>query len=213
MKKNDLMFELLESYNDSEDIGPNLWFFIYYLKSKKHKIVYKPIIQILDHSDEWLSFIDFAIINEKVSKNYYLIHSDHNTKDSDKPVIIAKYNKLPNNLIIKKKILSILKKKRFPDIKMVCNMVYLNENFRWNVNELVKFFKPFHKYRLKIYKQVENDEDRPPYQYFSIWLKYLKEEVMKKEPSDFPKYTKVRRCITPEGEIVKNQLNPNKDFN
>ena len=46
MKKNDLMFELLESYNDSEDIGPNLWFFIYYLKSKKHKIVYKPIIQI-----------------------------------------------------------------------------------------------------------------------------------------------------------------------
>ncbi len=36
---------------------------------------------------------------------------------------------------------------------------------------------------------------------------------MKKEPSDYPKYTKVRRCITPEGEIVKNQLNPNKDFN
>ena len=46
MKKNDFMFELLESYNDSEDIGPNLWFFISYLKSKKHKIVYKPIIQI-----------------------------------------------------------------------------------------------------------------------------------------------------------------------
>ena len=48
-----------------------------------------------------------------------------------------------------------------------------------------------------------------------LWqlLKYLKEEAMKKEPSDYPKYTKVRRCITPEGEIVKNQLNPNKDFN
>ena len=43
----------------------------------------------------------------------------------------------------------------------------------------------------EIYKQVENDEDRPPYQYFSIWLKYLKEEAMKKEPSDYPKYTKV----------------------
>ncbi len=37
MKKNDLMFELLESYNDSEDIGSNLWFFISYLKSIKPK--------------------------------------------------------------------------------------------------------------------------------------------------------------------------------
>ena len=75
-------------------------------------------------------------------------------------------------------------------------MIYLNENFRWNVNELVKFFKPFHKYRLNIYKQDEHDEDRLPYQYFCIWLKYLKEEVMKKEPSDYPKYTKVRRFIS-----------------
>ena len=47
-------------------------------------------------------------------------------------------------------------------------------------------------------------------------LKIVKEKIMKKEPSEesiSPKYTKVRRCITPEGRVVKNELNPNLNFN
>ena len=36
---------------------------------------------------------------------------------------------------------------------------------------------------------------------------------MKKEPPEDINYLKVRRCIGPEGEIIKNDLNPNLDFN
>tara|TARA_B100001123_G_C15227571_1_gene993792 strand:+ start:108 stop:776 length:669 start_codon:yes stop_codon:yes gene_type:complete len=222
MKKKDQIHNLLNDYNNNflnfnnnrdYDYGPNLWFFNAFLRLNKCKITFKPIIQILDHSEDWLSFIDIGILFDKNLKKYYLVYSDYNTKDYDGPIIIKDYKSLSNNSSIKKSIFSVLKKKRLPDLKMVCNMVYLNENFKWNINELVKFFKPFHKYRLKAYKQVEDDDHRAPYQYFCIWLKFVKEEIMKKEPSDSPKYTKVRRCITPEGRVVKNDLNPNKDFN
>ena len=219
---------MLNDYNDPnnkkhEDIS-NLWFFNNFLKSNKCKITFQPLIQILDHSEDWFSFIDIALYYDKNLRKYYLVYLDHNTKNYDRPEIIKEYKSLPNNSFIRKIIFSVLKKKKLPDLKMVCNMVYLNENFKWNINELVKFFKPFHKYRLKEYEKdcrlynkrmkqfkyyidfEEEDQNIPPYKYFCIWLKIVKEKIMKKEPSEesiYPKYTKVRRCITPEGEVVK----------
>ncbi len=221
MDKKDQIYNLLNDYNDPNnekiDDTSNLWFFNNFLKSNKCKITFQPLIQILDHSDEWFSFIDIALYYDKNLRKYYLVYLDHNTKNYDRPKIIKEYKSLPNNSFIKKTIFSVLKKKKLPDLKMVCNMVYLNENFKWNINELVRFFKPFHKYRLKEYKDYEEDDEyRPPYQYFCIWLKILKEKIMKEEPSEesiSPKYTKVRRCITPEGRVVKNELNPNLNFN
>ena len=65
---------LLEQFIHEGDYAPNLWHLNRYFRSKNKQISFIPIIQIYDHSDEWFSFLDIAMVffnGQKSSKFRY----------------------------------------------------------------------------------------------------------------------------------------------
>ena len=173
LKKKDPINNLLEQFIHEGDYAPNLWHLNRYFRSKNKQISFIPIIQIYDHSDEWFSFLDIGIIQNKKTNKYFLFYNKNWTPVSERPEIIKEFRELPNFKILKKHIFKLLNRER-ADLKQICNMVFLSNEFKWNVNELIKFFKPFHKYRLSVYKFNKDDDTGPRYQYYCIWFKFLK---------------------------------------
>ena len=70
----------------------------------------------------------------------------------------------------KKEIFKFLQKKNYHNYWNYYNKVKLNEDYNWNIKELIILFKKLSNHKKKLYMRDIKYEDRAPYQYYCTFL-------------------------------------------